>query len=133
MRIVPPRLIVLAALSCGVCWGCGPAGSGKMPDLIPVKGKVTYKGQPVTKGMVKFEPEGYGRDARGPIQSDGTFVLTTFDKGDGVVAGHHRVTVTNTGIKSTRDAVARKYGEASSSGLSAVVDAEHTEFTFNLE
>jgi hypothetical protein len=133
MRIIPRRLIVLAALSCGICWGCGPAGSGTLTGVIPVKGKVTYKGQPLTKGSIKFEPDGYGREAHGTIQSDGTFVLTTFKDGDGVVAGHHRVAVTETGIKSPKDALARKYGFVESSGLTADVDAEHTEFTFDLK
>ena len=61
--------------------------------MIPVKGKVTYKGQPVTKGVVQFEPDGYGRPARGQLQSDGTFELTTFKPGDGVVAGEHRISI----------------------------------------
>jgi hypothetical protein len=133
MRIVPPRLIVVAALSCGACWGCGPAGSGKLPDVIPVKGKVTYKGQPVTKGSITFEPDGFGRDAHGQIKADGTFVLTTLKEGDGAVAGHHRVAVTGTGITSAKDALAKKYAGVSSSGLTADVDAEHTEFTFDLQ
>jgi hypothetical protein len=104
-----------------------------MPDVIPVKGKVTYKGQPVTKGSIKFEPDGFGREAHGQIQSDGTFVLTTLKEGDGAVAGHHRVAVTGTGIKSPKDALAKKYGGVSSSGWTADVDAEHTEFTFDIK
>ena len=54
-------------------------------------------------------------------------------KADGAVAGHHRVAVTNTGIKSPRDAFAKKYAGVSSSGLTADIDAEHTEFTFDLK
>jgi hypothetical protein len=132
MRINPPIRILLAASCCVACWGCGP-GSGTTGSLIPVKGRVTYKGQPVTTGVIKFEPDGYGREARGKIQSDGTFVLTTYKDGDGVVAGHHVVTVFDMGIKSPRNAVAKKYAEAASSGLTADVDAEHAEFTFDLK
>jgi hypothetical protein len=132
MPINLPIRMLLAASCCLACWGCGP-GSGTTASLIPVKGKVTYKGQPLTTGVIKFEPDGYGREARGKIQSDGTFVLTTFKDGDGVVAGHHAVTVLDTGIKSARNAVAKKYGEAASSGLTADVDADHTEFAFNLQ
>ncbi len=133
MRIVRVRVIVVAAVSVMICWGCGPAGSGKMPDAIPVKGKVTYKGQPVTKGSITFEPDGFGREAHGPIQSEGTYVLTTYKEGDGAVTGHHRVAVTGTGIKSPKDALAKKYGGVASSGLTADVDAEHTEFNFDLK
>jgi hypothetical protein len=133
MRIVVPRLVLLAALCCGACWGCGPAGSGRMPDAIPVKGKVLYKGQPVTKGSVTFEPDGFGREAHGRIQSDGSFVLTTYKDGDGAVAGHHRVAVSDTGIKSPKDALAKKWAGTASSGLTADVDAEHTDFTLELK
>ena len=75
------------------CWGCGTSAGGPQPTLLAVKGKVTYKGQPVTKGVVRFEPDGYGRMATGQLQSDGTFELTTLKAGDGVVAGEHKVTV----------------------------------------
>lgn len=134
MRSTPRSLVALAALSCGLSGGCAPAGSGKMPDLIPVTGKVLYKGQPLTQGSIKFDPEdGYGREANGKIKPDGTFTVTTFKEGDGVVAGHHRVAVTGTGIKSPRDMFAKKYGGVASSGLTADVDAEHHDFTFELK
>jgi hypothetical protein len=135
MRIDAPRpkRILLAAIVCGACWGCGTAGGGAQTALIPAKGKVTYKGQPVAKGRIRFAPDGYGRPAFGRLQSDGTFVLTTDKEGDGVIAGHHRVTVTETGIKSPRDALATKWASAAASGLTADVDAEHTEFTFDLK
>jgi hypothetical protein len=132
MRMNPPRPIVLAALCCGVCWGCGPAGSGRLPDLIPVKGKVTYKGKPVTKGTIRFEPDGYGRKAAGKLQPDGTFVLGTDKEGDGVVAGHHRVSIQNTGSHPAKELIPRKYTQRAASGLTADVDAEHTEFPFDL-
>ncbi len=79
-----------------------------------------------------FEPEDFGRPASGPIQPDGSFILTTRQSGDGVVPGHHRVTVTETGIKSPRDTLARKWASAQASGLTADVDAEHVEFQFDL-
>ncbi len=37
MRINPRERIRLAALDQGVCWRCGPAGSGTQPNLIAVK------------------------------------------------------------------------------------------------
>jgi hypothetical protein len=133
MRINPMRRIILAALCCGVCWGCGAVGGGAQIALIPVKGKVTYKGKPLTKGSIQFEPDGYGRKARGKIQSDGTFVLGTDKEGDGVIAGHHRVTVTDTGITSPKNVLASKWASEAASGLTADVDPEHTEFNFELK
>lgn len=130
---LPRKLIVLAALAACPCLGCGSAGGGAASNLVPVKGKVTYKGQPVTKGSIKFEPDGFGREAHGQIKSDGTYVLSTFKEGDGVIAGHHRVTVSGTGIKSPKDALAKKWASEAASGLTADVDADHADFPFDLK
>jgi hypothetical protein len=132
MRIDSRMRILLVALCCGACWGCGIAGGGATTTLIPVKGKVTYKGQPVTRGRIKFEPDGFGRQAAGQLNPDGTFELTTDKPGDGVIAGNHRVTVAGTGIKSPKDALATKWANRAASGLNADVDADHTEFNFEL-
>jgi hypothetical protein len=113
--------------------GCGTPAGGGAAGMIPVKGKVTYKGQPVTKGVVRFEPDGYGRMATGQIQSDGTFVLTTLKEGDGVVAGEHRVTIEGFDKSLARDRALKKYGRPNTSGLSATVGPDKTEFTFDLK
>lgn len=61
-------------------------------DMVPVSGKVTYNGQPLKFGSVTFQPQ-KGQPARGEIQSDGTFTLSTFKSGDGAVVGPHKVRV----------------------------------------
>jgi len=123
--------ITFTALLLSFCWGCG-SGGGALPSLIPVKGKVTYKGQPLTKGTIRFEPDGYGRMATGTLQSDGTFVLSTLKKDDGVVAGSHKVSVSDTGPSLKKELIPRKYTDPGTSKLTAEVDSEHTEFTFDL-
>jgi hypothetical protein len=134
MRIRAHTLIALplAAVLFVPCWGCGPA-SGALPTLIPVHGKVTYKGRPVTKGVVRFEPDGYGRMAEGQIQSDGTFELSTLKQGDGAVPGQHRVTISEFDQSLAKDRALRKYGSSNTSGLNAEVSQEQTEFTFDLK
>jgi hypothetical protein len=124
--------LITAMLCLGACWGCGAAGQGPSAPLIPVKGKVTLKGKPLTKGLVKFDPDGYGRPARGELQSDGTFVLGTNMDGDGVVAGSHRVSISGTGSHPAKEVVPKKYTQRTTSKLTADVDAEHTEFQFDL-
>ena len=73
--------------------GCNSSG----PEVYPVSGKVVYPdGSPMPEGMVEFEAmegEFSGRNARGVIQTDGTFVLTTQEPDDGAVAGRHRAIV----------------------------------------
>src|SRR5262249_40911904 len=83
----PRRLVLLAGLS---LVGCG--GS----NLYPAQGKVTFKdGTPLTAGGVVFESgtPGAKAGARGDIQPDGTFQLSTFKEGDGALEGTYRVAV----------------------------------------
>ncbi len=123
------RFPMLASVLLGSCIGCGASGSGTMPSLVPVTGKVTFKGQPLTTGTVRFEPEDYGRPATGKLQPDGTFALTTLKEGDGVVPGHHRVSIIGTDPKA-KPAVPKKYADGGSSKFEADVSAENKEFTF---
>jgi hypothetical protein len=89
-------LILFTFTSAALVIGC--AGDPNKPKLGKVSGKVTYKGQPVTKGAVSFVPTGgagtqSGQSALGEIGPDGSYTLTTFQKGDGAVLGQHTVTV----------------------------------------
>jgi hypothetical protein len=133
MKMSLARMMTLAALLAYAGSGCGAIGSGKVPDLIPVKGKVTFKGKPLTKGTVAFEPDGFGRPARGELQSDGTFVLSTLKEGDGVVAGEHRVSITGVEKSLAKDRTMIKYASPNTSRLTAQVDREHTDFTLDLK
>jgi hypothetical protein len=132
MRVLSSRLICLCTVIFPLLalYGCGKGAD--LPPLIQVKGKVFYKGQPLTKGMVKFEPDGYGRAANGKLDSDGNFVLTTLKEGDGVVAGEHRVYIIGTGKTTGKELIPKKYLSPSTSKLTRTVDSEHTEFTFEL-
>jgi hypothetical protein len=110
------------------CWGCGsdssapPAGS-----TVPIKGKVTFKGQPVTGGDIQFEPTDSGRPANGKIQPDGTFTMTTFKEGDGAVPGTHRVAVSGN-VK-----LPARYKTPSSSKTEVEVTAGKTEYTIDFK
>ena len=72
----------------------GAAGCG--PGMYPAKGKVTYPdGKPLTEGTVVFESKSADRpvSARGEIQADGSYQLSTRKPGDGVPAGKYRALV----------------------------------------
>ena len=72
--------------------GCGSGGASK----APVKGKVTYKGQPVSGGSVSLTPaaELKATIAGGEVGTDGSFVLSTDKTGDGAAIGKHTVNYT---------------------------------------
>jgi hypothetical protein len=123
--------------------GCGQKG----PVLVPVRGEVTFKGAPLKEGTVVYLPaeSGDARQASGRIQPDGTFVLTTFKNGDGVVPGQYNIVIYSyaprAGAAPTRDqmeaaaksgkalletVIPEKYSTPGASGLKDTVDANHT-------
>jgi hypothetical protein len=68
--------------------GCGRSG----PALIPVTGKVIKAGKGVAGAGVLFTPDS-GRPAEAITEADGSFVLRTYEPGDGALPGTHKVTV----------------------------------------
>ena len=74
--------------------GCGPQ---RPAATYRVSGKVVFAdGTPLATGGTILLESVDGQpayNARGAIQDDGTFRLSTFDEGDGAVAGKHRVIV----------------------------------------
>ena len=87
----------LSVLVLGVAWtlastfmGCGPSG----PAVAPVRGKVTYKGNPVANANIAFVPKTTGgMSAMGITDDNGNYQLTTFGKNDGALLGAHKVTI----------------------------------------
>jgi hypothetical protein len=66
------------------------AGCSDHLPTYPVAGKVQFTtGGPVHVGTVELKSREHGVQARGQIQSDGSFTLTTYKDGDGAVAGIH--------------------------------------------
>lgn len=78
----------------GLCVLMGLVGCGSdSPHVVPVKGKISYQGKPLTSGTVMLVPESSGYGATGQIQPDGTFTLTSFKQNDGAAPGKYKVTV----------------------------------------
>jgi len=130
MRLSASCSVKFAVFLLAATAGCGPS-QGESARLVPVKGKVTFKGQPLPKGVIKFKPVDIGRVASGPIQHDGTFVLTTFKEGDGAAIGLNQVSISGTGT-GAKEIIPKKYLQPLTSKLEAEVTPEKTEFTFDL-
>lgn len=138
-------LSLAAALGLLFAAGCG---KGSQLEMIPVRGEVTYQGKPLTRGLVTYMPTkaGAGRTANGPIQPDGTFVMTTQKRDDGVVRGEYNIVVhsdeEDPNQPRTREEIESQRGPApapkllipeiylspETSGLSDVVDDKHSGF-----
>jgi len=116
--------------------------------MIPIHGQVTFKGAPlinVTQGIIRYSPKQAGtsaREATGRIQPDGSFVLTTLSKADGVVFGDYDISVsaysapmltreqTESGVPhaNRKLMIPEKYLKANTSGLSDTVQPGHPGF-----
>src|SRR5207237_9506822 len=83
------RLTAVALLLLPGALGCGP-------KLYPVHGRVTFPdGKPLAEGMVVFESTGAEKavTARGDVQADGSYQLSTYKPGDGALPGKYRALV----------------------------------------
>ena len=128
MRAGAATTTMLALLTLWSAPGCGGPAELRGAPTFPVKGKVTYRGKPLTQGSVTFEPDGAGKEANGPIQPDGTFILTTYKPGDGAVAGLHRVAIAFAG-----KSIPIRYAHVSSSRIEVQVTEGTTDYPIDLK
>src|SRR5262249_19255419 len=114
------------------------AGCGQ-PSLstIPVQGKVTWNGKPLTSGDIAFHPKrlaegGVNRLAMGRLDGEGNYTLSTVTHGDGVQPGGYAVViVSRAGAARQVDAeegpvastIPLTYSVVSSTPLKATIDA----------
>ena len=82
---------LLTAFVLGNLAGCGG------PKLYPVAGQLVWEdgsaARQLAGGLVVFESQEAKMSARGEIQADGTFRLSTVQPGDGALEGQHRVLI----------------------------------------
>jgi hypothetical protein len=122
--------------------------SGNVPgngaSVTPVKGKVFYRGCPPVGAEVVFHPvpsasKKRAESARGRVEADGSFCLTTYRAFDGAVAGAHQVSITwyppgpaNGGPRGI-NRLPERYAHPESSKLTATVESgSRNEFVFEL-
>lgn len=124
--------LLLAILACGAALS---VGCNRNPTTYPIKGRVHFpSGSPVRMGTIETKSRELGINARGTINSDGSFELTTFQPGDGAVAGWHDCVVVQLiihgeefkGKVSSFGVVDPKHASYGSSGLSFEVSPTQT-------
>jgi len=135
------------AVICLFVMGC--AGGDQNPPTSPVTGKVTYQGEAVEGATIQLLPSGSeGKLANAISKADGTYELSTFEPGDGAMAGPYKVTVrkivsVQQGVQQSgenagepafvnKDRLPRKYRSQESTPLEFTVKADG-ENTFALE
>jgi hypothetical protein len=108
--------------------------------MHPVRGSVTLEdGTPLTRGLVIFErvEGGPPLTARGNIQSDGRYELSTETPGDGVPPGRYTVSINPLDTSDIPDEQKvlpfdAKYLNHKTSGLECVVAARPNDFPIKL-
>ncbi len=86
------RWLLAAVLVAAAAAGCGPA-----VRLVPVSGRVVYRGHGVKAATVQLLPDAakgtHAPSATGQTAEDGSFTLQTPPHGPGVAPGRYRATV----------------------------------------
>jgi hypothetical protein len=113
------------ALLIACLMGCGKPAYHL--EIALVSGTITLDGQPLPSGYVVV-PTSRGRMASGRIQPDGSFVLSTYELGDGAQVGTHPVIVNEVPIdefsaepRIKGPKIPARYGQAGTSGLQVEV------------
>jgi hypothetical protein len=112
------------------------------PKLVPARGHITHDGKPLAGAHITFINTALNRSAHAISDSDGSFVLSTFDDKDGAVPGKQLVSVSKvemlhkldpsidrTTMKAPKNPagperrwlIPEKYGSTTTSGLTAEI------------
>ena len=115
-------------------------GCGGDTNIAPFTGEVRYKGKPLEFGSVMLQPVEGGQPSNAIIQSDGTFVMSIREVGEGATIGQNRVRVTCFPAQNTnktanasqelalgKSLIPTKYNSFGSSGLTIEVKPENNE------
>lgn len=92
-------LVALLALASGCDSGASDRWTQDRPPVYPTSGQVLLDGQPIEGATVTFQPlDGAGKPGYATTDGDGRFEAQTFDPGDGLTAGRHRVAIQKTAM-----------------------------------
>jgi hypothetical protein len=94
MIVMRMRLCELCMIAATLLAGSGCSQEKSFSDLVPCRGTVVMKGEPLKQGTVTFAPmdEKKGQLAVGKV-TNGSFTMRTTAEAAGVVAGKYKVRV----------------------------------------
>ncbi|MBN2578488.1 MAG: hypothetical protein JXB10_05805 [Pirellulales bacterium] len=124
-------LVIAGSLLLGV--GCGR----KIPEIVPVSGKVTLEGGAWPKpGTITFAPlkpaKGFpSRPGVGHFNTDGSFVAET-GQYEGLIPGEYRISVScwevvPTGSSDGKGYLPKKFCNPTTSGLTLTIEADRSD------
>jgi hypothetical protein len=144
----PARTVPMLLLLAGCCValstmvGCGRQG----PEVVPVKGTITFGGGPWPKpGVLYFTAESPAaglpvRPATGKFDTEGNVTVTTFTEGDGLIPGKYKIGVECWEVAPTmgqqtppKSYVPIRYDSPTSSGLTLMVETGQRSVRLDLD
>lgn len=94
---VPSRRRLVGLAFFAVLAGCGKADPDRVA-VFPVEGSVSLCGKPIPSALVVLHPKNPSDPrvlpARGYVDADGKFTVSTYEGADGAAEGEYAVTVT---------------------------------------
>lgn len=134
-------LLLSSVLWLSGCSGKSDRWTQARPPVYPVSGQVLLNGQPVEQATITFQPaDPEGKPGSALTDADGRFEAQTFDPGDGLTAGTHRVAIKKIAMVDAAGNIVeeirepggitekhflpKQYGDFTTSELEIVVSAE---------
>ena len=121
MSLSPRVVVVLCLGSSLLTAGCSGGGDGaERKPTVKVSGTIKMAGGPVADAVVTFSPQEGQPVAFGRTDSQGKYTLTTYEAGDGAVAGKYIVLVTKSSSGGAASGTGSVSHEAFVSGQASV-------------
>lgn len=127
----PARSIsALAIFIAATCSGCD---DGWKASTYPATGSLLINGEPAENALVQLISDGTEVDVRNSrpwaiVQPDGSFILSTYARGDGAPAGDYRVIITwppNPHVMSRADRLGHRFDEPDESQWRVTINEEN--------
>ena len=124
-------MIRFLMLSCLLCVSIMAIGCGE--NKVPLHGQVVFAEDkvPLNGGMVFFETDTYR--ARGGIDSEGNYTVSSTGKNDGIPPGTYHVYVMENLEMGEKATIDPKYTSRARSEITLAVDASTKQFNFEVE
>lgn len=123
------RSLFALILLLGSLNGCGPSPVEIRAVVVPAKGTLKYKGQPVAGAQLTFLNAEFEEPGLAQTDGNGKFRCMTNDSSEGIRPGEYVVVVTH-----PKGGVPAKYAKADTSPLSVTVaEDDANEFPLKLE
>ncbi len=123
----PLRKTASAAILVVVLAGCSRSIDATPPEVFPVSGTITCRGEPIAEALLTFWPADKSEPAFALADRQGRFRCLTNDT-DGIAPGEYAVTVSR-----PEGGIPRKYAEAETTPLYVEIDREDANLLIQLD